>query len=78
MKSAAEVEIDLMSLPAADRARLAMSVWESLEGDSNFAANRGFDPEGIALAVERDAELAAGAAEVLTYEEFIQRTGGRR
>ncbi|HRG15450.1 MAG TPA: addiction module protein [Pseudomonadota bacterium] len=78
MKSAAEVEIDLMNLPAAERARLVMSVWESLEGDSNFAASRGFDPEGIALAVERDAELEAGAAEALSYEAFIERTGGRR
>lgn len=78
MKSAAEIEIDLMNLPATERARLVMSVWESLEGDSNFAANRDFDPEGIALAVERDAELSAGTAEVLTYEAFIKRTGGRR
>jgi len=78
MKSTAQVEDDLMNLPPAERARLAMAAWASLEGDVAFAASVSFDPEGIALAIERDAQMSAGAVEALSLAEFIERTGGGR
>ncbi|MBI2396627.1 MAG: hypothetical protein HYV17_02450 [Xanthomonadales bacterium] len=78
MKSTAEVEDDLMNLPAAERARLAMAAWASLEGDSAFAASVSFDPEGVVLAIERDAQMNAGSAQTLSRDEFLDRTGGGR
>ncbi|MCC6561148.1 MAG: addiction module protein [Xanthomonadales bacterium] len=78
MKSAAQVEDDLMNLPPAERAHLAMVAWASLEGDAVFAASAGFDHEGVALATERDAQMSAGTVETLSHNEFIERTGGGR
>jgi hypothetical protein len=76
MKSAAQLEQEVLSLPADERARLALAAWESLETDPAFAADRTLDPEGIALALERDAEIEAGSVKPLSSAEFRQRTAG--
>jgi hypothetical protein len=78
MKSAAQLEKAVLSLPPAERAHLALAAWESLESDPSFAANPAFDPEGIALAQARDREIESGAAQPLTHEEFLARTGGAK
>jgi len=78
MKSAAQLEKEVLSLPAEERAHLALAAWESLEADPAFAADRTLDPEGIALALERDAEIEAGSVKLLSPEEFWQRTAGPR
>jgi len=76
MKRAAQLEMDVLSLPPAERAHLALAAWESLEADPSFAANPAFDPEGIALALSRDREIESGDIKPLTHEEFLARTGG--
>jgi hypothetical protein len=59
MKSAAQLEKEVLSLPAEERAST-------------------LDPEGVALALERDAEIEAGSVKLLCSVEFRQRTAGRR
>jgi hypothetical protein len=76
MKSAAQLEKEVLSLPAEERARLALAAWESLEAEPAFAADRTLDPEGVALALERDAEIEAGSVKLLSSVEFRQRTAG--
>jgi hypothetical protein len=76
MKSAAQLEKEVLSLPAEERARLALAAWESLEADPAFAADRTLDPEGVALALERDAEIETGSVKPLSPVEFRQRTAG--
>jgi len=76
MKSTAQMEKEALSLPPEERAHLALAAWESLEADPAFAADRTFDPEGIALAFERDAEIESGSVTPLSHSEFLQRTAG--
>jgi hypothetical protein len=78
MKSTAQLEKEVLSLPPEERAHLALAAWESLEADLAFAADRTLDPEGLALALERDAEIESGAAKPLSHSEFIQRTAGAK
>jgi hypothetical protein len=78
MKSTAQLEKEVLSLPPEERAHLALAAWESLEADPVFAADRTLDPEGIALALERDAEIESGSAKPLSHAEFQQRTAGAK
>jgi len=78
MKSSAQIESDILSLPPTERARLAMAAWESLESDAAFAASRSLDPEGVALAIERDMQLNSGTVDSLTLDQFKDRTGVNR
>lgn len=78
MKTAAQLEKAVLSLPPAERAHLALAAWESLESDPVFAADRTLDPEGLALALARDREIEAGSYKPLTHEEFLERTGGAK
>jgi len=76
MTDTTQLERVLLNLPALERERLALAAWESLEHDAEFTAGRGTDPEGVALALARDAEIESGSVEPLTHEQFLQRTGG--
>jgi hypothetical protein len=78
MGDAAELEKAVLNLSPAERAALALLAWESLEADAAFAADVGFDAEGVALAAARDREVESGAAQPLTHEEFRRRTSGAR
>ena len=78
MKSAAQLEKDILSLPPAERAHLALTAWESLEADPAFAADRLLDPEGVAIALQRNRQIDSGLVTPLTHVEFIQRTGGTK
>lgn len=75
--NAAKLEQAVLSLPASQRMHLALAVWESLEDDGAIAADRSLDPEGVELAVQRDHEIASGAKQALTHEEFTRLTGGK-
>lgn len=75
MKSTAELEQELLQLPATDRARVAMKVWESLADDPEAAADPMLDPEGLRIALERDAELESDSVEVIDDTEFRRRCG---
>jgi hypothetical protein len=78
MKRAAQLEKEVLSLPAEERARLASAAWESLEADPAFAADRTLDPEGVALALERDAEIEAGSVKPLSLWSFDSAPPARR
>jgi Putative addiction module component len=78
MKSTAQLEKEVLSLPPEERAHLALAAWESLEADPVFAADPMLDPEGVALALERDAEIESGSAKPLSHAEFRQRTAGAK
>lgn len=73
MKSLSELEKEVLGLPHAERERLALRVWESLEQDAEQGVS---DPEGLALARQRDREIESGEKKVLTEEEFRRMTGG--
>lgn len=76
MKTPQQIEKDILGLPPAERARLAVTAWDSLEADPGFAADRAFDPDGLVVASERDRQIEAGSSKPLTYKEFVRRTGG--
>ena len=76
MENTAQLVKAVLSLPPALRAHVALAAWESLEADPAAAADRTLDPEGIALAIERDHEIESGRAKLLTHREFLQLTGG--
>jgi len=65
-----------MSLPAAERERLATAAWESLVNDPKAAGNRDIDPEGIQVASQRDDEIESGKVQPIDHAEFLRRTGG--
>jgi hypothetical protein len=76
MSTLIELEKEIMSLPAAERERLATAAWESLVNDPKAAANRDIDPEGIQVASQRDDEIESGKAQPIDHAEFLRRTGG--
>jgi hypothetical protein len=51
MKSTAQLEKEVLSLPPEERAHLALAAWESLEADPAFASDRTLDPEGVIVRV---------------------------
>jgi hypothetical protein len=77
MSDAAELEKAVLQLSPTERAELALLAWESLEADPAFAADRGLDAEGIAVAARRDREIESGIVQPLTDEEFRRHTPSR-
>lgn len=76
MKRTDRLEADVLSLPARDRERLALIVWESLAGDDAWLSDPSTDPEGVVIARARDEEIESGQVEPLSQEEFLKRTRG--
>lgn len=76
MRPAAQIKKELMQLPPAERAELALAAWASLECDPAFAANPGFDAEGLEMAVRRHREIESGVVSPISHEEFRRRTSG--
>lgn len=76
MSTITELEKEVLALPPAEREQLATVAWESLVSDPNALSDPGIDPEGISLAVQRDAELESGAIQSIGHAEFMRRTGG--
>lgn len=75
MNTTADLEQQLLGLPPADRARLLLRAWESLADDPDVAADPDIDPQGLKVAIERDAELTTGLANAIDDSEFRRRTG---
>lgn len=71
-----DIEKQILALPALERERLATFAWESLANDQSVAGNRYFDPEGLELARQRDAEIEAGVVKTIDHAEFLRRTDG--
>ena len=73
MRTVAELEEEILRLTSAERERLAVAAWESLEKDS--ADDDGLtDPEGITEALHRDSEIETRAAKPLSEAEFRRLT----
>ena len=70
-----QLESELLNLPPSERERLALAVWESLEGMNGWLSDPANDAEGIALARQRDQEIESGRVAPLSQEEFCKRTG---
>ena len=75
MNTTVDLENQLLGLPPADRARLLFRAWESLADDLAVAADPEVDPDGLKLALDRDAELTNGLSEAIDDAEFRRRTG---
>lgn len=76
MSTMTELEKEVLALSPTEREQLAMAAWESLATDSNALSDPRIDPEGINIALERDAEIESGAVQAITHAEFMKRTGG--
>ena len=74
MSITADLERQLLGLPPADRARLLIRAWESLVEDPAVAADPEIDPQGLKVALERDADLKNGRTESIDDTEFRRRT----
>lgn len=70
MSNIKRLETKALSLPPQEREQLVLTMWESLENESIV------DPEGIDVALARDAEIEAGSAQPITHSEFRRRTSG--
>lgn len=73
MKDVTKLEQEILRLPHAQRERLAMAVWSSLEQDMADGLS---DADGIALALERDREIESGTTSPIDHTDFRRRTGG--
>lgn len=69
MSNLKQLEQAALSLPARERERLVLSMWDSLEGVPDL------DPAGIAVALARHAEIESGAVATISHAEFRRRTG---
>jgi hypothetical protein len=76
MSTITDLEKEVLALPAAEREQVATAAWESLVSDPDALSDPGIDPEGIEIALQRDAELNSGAIQAIGHAEFIKRTGG--
>ncbi len=70
MNTTADLEQLVLGLPPVDRARLALRAWENLAGDVDIAGDPTIGPEGLRIAIERDAEITGGRATALDEVEF--------
>lgn len=75
MNTTADLENQVLELPPADRARLLLRAWDSLVDDFEVVADPTIDPEGVIVALERDAELTNGVTKLIDEVEFRRRTG---
>ena len=76
MSTLHELQKEVLSLSPAEREQLAAVLGESLVSDPKAASNREMDPEGVQLAVQRDAEIESGQIQPIDHAEFLRRTGG--
>ena len=74
MSTTADLERQLLGLPPADRAKLLIRAWEGLVDDPAVAADPEIDPQGLKVALERDADLKNGRTESIDDTEFRRRT----
>ena len=74
MSTTADLERQLLGLPPADRAKLLIRAWESLVEDPAATEDPEIDPQGLKLALERDADLQNGRNESINDAEFRRRT----
>lgn len=76
MSTITELEKEVLALPPTEREQLATAAWESLVSDPGALSDPRIDPEGIDIALERNAELDTGVIQSINHAEFVRRTGG--
>ena len=72
--AATDVLTEILRLPAEERARLALELLRSLDGEPDPDANAAWDAE----LERRGAEVDAGTAETLTLDEYRAHVRARR
>lgn len=72
--AAADVLTEILRLPAEERARLALELLRSLDGEPDADASAAWDAE----IERRGAEVDAGTAETLTLDEYRAHVRARR
>jgi putative addiction module component (TIGR02574 family) len=72
--AAADVLAEILRLPPTERAKLALEVLRSLDGEPDADATEAWDVE----IERRAAEITAGTAETLTLDEYRARVRQRR
>jgi putative addiction module component (TIGR02574 family) len=77
MNQISEIEKELLNLPPAEREKLVIRAWESLEKDRAAVSDQKIDPEGIELALRRDDDLEQGRETPLSEDEFNRLTKNR-
>lgn len=63
-----QLEHDALSLSVREREKLVLAMWDSLDGVSAI------DPEGVSIALDRDADIEAGSVKTISHAEFHRRT----
>ena len=71
---AADILADILRLPAEERARLALELIRSLDGEPDADAARAWDAE----IERRGAEVDSDAADTMTLDEYRAHVRGRR
>lgn len=69
-----QLESVLLQLPPAERERIALFAWESLEDAQEWLSDPLTDKEGVTIAKERDNDIESKAVLPLNQSEFIRRT----
>ena len=65
-----QIGAEALKLPIRERALLAASLWESIGGPFDLAAERS-DAEALALAIERDRQMESGEVTPLAHDELM-------
>ena len=68
MAESSRIEAELLGLPESERFRIVVRAWDSLR-DAPID-----DPDGLRLALQRDAEIESGAVQPISHHEFLRRT----
>lgn len=76
MSIVADIERELLGLPAAEREQIVLKAWESLAIDPEAAADARVDPKGIRIADARDKEIEEHGVPTIHHDEFRRLTGG--
>jgi putative addiction module component (TIGR02574 family) len=67
-----QIAAEALRLPADERARLAESLWESLEGPFK-APGAMDDAAALDLALDRDQQIEKGKVKAVSHEEMMAR-----
>lgn len=74
MSNLERLKAEVLGLPPKQRENLAFAAWESLGREPSWLGDPNVDPEGIAVAIERDYEIDSGESAAIDHEEFLRRT----
>lgn len=73
MSNLERLKAQVLGLPPKQRENLAFAAWESLGREPSWLGDSNVDPDGIAVAIERDYEIDSGVRAAIDHEEFLRR-----